>query len=71
MHCKYKGLWNSSDHKYYGNIEISLKTRHLLAPRLSFVFLKIGNGFDLISSNMLFASFIKHTKQKIEDTAGK
>ena len=55
----------------YGDIKISLKIRYLLAPKLQFVFLKIADGFDLITSKMLFASFIKHTKQKIEDTAGK
>ena len=46
-------------------------TRHLFTPKVPFVFLKIADGFDLITSKMLFASFIKHTKQKIEDTAGK
>ena len=48
-----------------------LKFHCIISPKLPFVFLKIADGFDLITSKMLFASFIKHTKQKIEDTAGK
>ena len=70
MHCKYKCRSNSSDHHYLALLKFNF-TRHRFTPKLTFVFLKIANGFDLISSNMLFASFIKHTKQKIEDTAGK